>query len=463
MMRPWIWSIAGIVALSASNASTVSADGWKAGTARAAITPKEPTWMAGYAARTAPSKGALHDIWAKALVLEDAGGKRALLITLDVCGIDATVSGRIRKAIVEKQRIPLESIALACSHTHSGPVLGSNLITMYKLAPDQSERIRAYTEEFVDQVIGVAARAVEALEPADVDWGRGFADFAVNRRENAEPKVVELKSKLMLRGPVDHDVPVLRVRSKSGAEKAIVCGYACHCTVLDGYEINGDYAGFAQIAIEKAHPGAQAMFVAGCGADQNPQPRRKVEMAERHGSSLAHAVEEALAGPMRPVGASFGSAYEEIPLAFASLPTPEEIEKQTTDANFYIASRAKMLKKTIAEQGKLSPTYPYPVQAWVLGGGEISWIFLGGEVVVDYALRLKRNLGAGHTWVTAYANDVPAYIPSLRVLEEGGYEGGGAMVYYGRPASWSKDVEESIVASVGRMLKAAWAEVPASH
>jgi len=72
-------------------------------------------------------------------------------------------------------------------------------------------------------------------------------------------------------------------------------------------------------------------------------------------------------------------------------------------------------------------------------------------VVVDYALRLKKELGA--VWVAGYSNDVMAYIPSLKVLKEGGYEGGGAMVYYGLPAVWAPRVEEMIVDAVHAQIK----------
>ena len=74
-------------------------------------------------------------------------------------------------------------------------------------------------------------------------------------------------------------------------------------------------------------------------------------------------------------------------------------------------------------------------------------------MVVDYALRLKRELGP-RTWAMGYANDVMAYIPSKRVLLEGGYEGGGAMVYYGLPTVWSAEVEEKIMAGLLRQVHA---------
>ena len=74
-----------------------------------------------------------------------------------------------------------------------------------------------------------------------------------------------------------------------------------------------------------------------------------------------------------------------------SVPTQEQLEKDANDANFYIASRARHLLEVIASRGRLEPTYPYPVEVWKLDG--LTWIFLGGEVVVDYSLRIKRNLG----------------------------------------------------------------------
>ncbi|HMF14428.1 MAG TPA: hypothetical protein VKE94_19060, partial [Gemmataceae bacterium] len=133
--------------------------------------------------------------------------------------------------------------------------------------------------------------------------------------------------------------------------------------------------------------------------------------------------------------------------AFADLPSREQFVRDTTAKDKYVAERARLLLRRIEKEGSLSGTYPYPVQAWQLGDG-LTWVALGGEVVVDYSLRLKRELGRGATWVAGYSNDVMAYIPSLRVLEEGGYEGGGAMVYYGQPTTWSPRVEETIVRAV---------------
>src|SRR5581483_9291254 len=155
---------------------------------------------------------------------------------------------------------------------------------------------------------------------------------------------------------------------------------------------------------------------------------------------------------MTPVAGNLATSYREIDLPLAELPTREAVAKDALSSNKYIAGRAKLLLKQYDKAGKLSPTYPYPVQVWGLGP-DVDWITLGGEVVVDFSLRLKKELRPGKTWVMGYANDVMAYIPSLRVLKEGGYEGGGSMLYYGLPTVWGPRVEEDIVAAVHDTIK----------
>jgi lipid-A-disaccharide synthase-like uncharacterized protein len=255
-----------------------------------------------------------------------------------------------------------------------------------------------------------------------------------------------------LPGPVDHDVPVLSVRSADGALRAVVFGYACHNTVLADYVINGDWAGFAQEAIEKAHPGATAMFVQDCGADANPLPRRSVDLAMQYGQILAAAVEEALRGKMRPQSGPVKAAFELVDVPFQKAPSRAEFERRLNDKDVSIQRHAKYMLQILDRDGKFRDRYPYPVQVWRFGTG-VTWIILGGEVVVDYALRFKQQYGWDNVWVAGYSNDVFAYIPSLRVLREGGYEGGGAMIPYGQPAPFAEPVEEVIAGKVDELVR----------
>ncbi len=424
---------------------------WKAGFGKAAITPEQPMWMSGYAARTAPADGKETDLWAKAMALEDAAGHRAVLVTLDLVGIDRDTSRAVCKLIEERHHLPREAITLSVSHTHCGPVVGTNLRSMYFLDDEQSKRVEDYARQLPGKVLGAVDAAFAGLAPAKLTWAVGTAGFAVNRRENKEADVPKLKASGQLKGPTDHDVPVLAVRDEAGKLRGVVYGYACHATVLSYQKWCGDYPGFAAIELERAHPGAVALFVAGCGADQNPLPRRTVELARGYGKQLADAVDAVLAKPMTPLDPEWAGVYHEIDLPLAEVPTREGLLKQAADPNKYVAARAKMLLKKLEAGGEVPSSYPYPVQAWRLGKG-LTLVVLGGEVVVDYALRLKKELG-GKTWMIGYANDVMAYIPSARVLREGGYEGGGAMVYYGLPSPWGPRVEDLIVAEVHRQAK----------
>ncbi len=437
--------------LLASFRNEATADGWKAGTGRETITPTSPLWMAGYGARNKPSEGEIHPLWAKALAMEDPSGRRSLIVTLDICGIDGATSTRIREGIAKDHKIGRDRVVLACSHTHSGPVLGTNLLTMYGLDEAERGRIADYTKVFEAKVAKAVALALEKLEPVTLAWDCGAADFAVNRRNNKEPDVPALRAKNALEGPIDHDVPVLRLKNGAGKVKAVVFGYACHCTVLSFYKFCGDYAGFAQIALEERYPDAQAMFVAGCGADQNPLPRRTIEVAQTYGHELADSVAHVVESPMRPVEGNGTHAYKVIDLKLGKMPTREEIEADAKAKALPVANRAKKLLNILKTEGKLAETYPYPVQVWKIG--DLTWVFLGGEVVVDYSLRLKRNLGSSKTWVSGYCNDVMAYIPSLRVLKEGGYEGATAMIYYGLPTAWSEQVETQIIDAVTELAR----------
>jgi hypothetical protein len=425
---------------------------WKAGAAKAVITPAGPMWMSGYGARNKPAEGKVHDLWAKALALEDAAGRRAVLVTLDLVGVGRDLSLQFCQRLQQRHKLPREAIVLSCSHTHCGPVVGDNLRAMYFLDETQEKLVAEYTAQLKRAIDDVVDKALQGLEPAELSWGVRKASFAVNRRNNKEADVPMLKEQGQLKGPVDHDVPVLAVRDPQGALKAVAFGYACHATVLSFYQWCGDYPGFAQLELEKAHPGTIALFWAGCGADQNPLPRRTVALAEQYGRQLADAVEAALEQPLPKLAGQWRGTYREIALPYHEVPSREKLVQGTRSDNKFEANRARLLVKELDAKGSLRGEYPYPVQTWRLGE-DVTWVILGGEVVVDYALRIKRETQPGKTWVMGYANDVMAYIPSLRVLKEGGYEGGGAMLYYGLPSIWGARVEELIIDEVRRQAR----------
>jgi hypothetical protein len=424
---------------------------FKAGVAAKVITPAELIWMSGYAARTKPAEGKLQDLYVKVLALEDAAGGKLVLLTSDLIGLPRELSEAVAAEVGRRTGLPRERLLLTASHTHCSPVVGTNLIDMFELSPEQVRQIETYAQQLQGWMIETIAAALADLKPARLAIGKGTARFAVNRRQFTPKGVINATNPS---GPVDHDVPVLRVTTPEGKLRAAAFGYACHNTTLDFYQWCGDYAGFAQEYFEKEHPGALALFWSGCGADANPLPRRSVELCQKYGRELANAVRDVTAGSLTPVRGTFAARYAPIALPFDELPTKEKLAADRLSKIIAARKRAERLSKILEAGGKIDDHYRhYPVQVWRLGD-ELVWVALGGEVVVDYALRLKKELGGTHpVWITAYANDVMAYIPSVRVLKEGGYEADSSMIYYGMPTKWAPPVEELIVAKVHQLVK----------
>ena len=428
------------IATLSTQTAPAAVGGWKVGLATTKITPKKPMWLNGYGGRDKPSEGKLHDLWVKVMALQDAAGKTAVVLTSDLLGFPKGIYDDLCKKIEAKCGIARKDLMLTVSHTHTGPYLKDALPDLFELDDEQKKRVADYTAELETTIVDTVANALAELEPATIWAGQGSTDFAVNRRNNSEPQVPAIrKAGGQLKGPVDHDVPVLAVRSPQGELRAVLCGYACHGTVLSYYKWSGDYSGFTQIALEKSHPGAQAMFCIGCGADQNPLPRRSEALCEKYGNMLAKAVEDVF-GQTNATGISpkLKTSYEQISLAYGDQPTEEDLEKQAK-LNNYIGYRAKRLLGELQTSKKLPDKYEgYPIQAWKLGD-DLLWITMGGEVVVDYALKFKAKYGK-NTWVTGYANDCMSYIPSRRVREEGGYEA-GAFEVYGLPTNtWAPGI-----------------------
>ena len=368
---------------------------WKAGSATVNITPENPLPMAGYASRKDnPAEGTEQPLFAKALAVEDAQGNRLVFVTTDLIGITAELRSVVETSAGERFALPPEALLMNASHTHCGPAYGR-------------EEARAYFERLSEGIVTIIGQALESMEPATLSYSFAKAGFAMNRRTPTEDG---FRNHPNPRGVVDHSVPVLAVRDANGELRSVVFGYACHNTTMGFMRWLGDYAGYAQEYFEADHPGVTAMFMTGCGGDQNPYPRSFLLLAQKHGRTLATAVEAALETNQR---AQFHQT---------ALSGPLRVTLETVDLEF----------STDRED------FAYPVQL-IQFGDDLALFALGNEVVVDYSLRLKEELaGRGPAiWVAGYSNVYDGYIPSKRVLLEGGYEA--------KSRPWKPELEERII------------------
>jgi putative membrane-bound dehydrogenase-like protein len=404
------------------------------------ITPDYPIRLSGFGFRRTESEGVTARIYARALAVGSDEDGPALLITVDTTGIADAIVGQLAVRL-KPLGVTREKLVVTGTHTHTAPMLRGVLPTLFgePIPPGHQAHIDRYTAEFTDHLEEVALVALRDRQPAKLFWGVGAVAFAKNRRS--------------ANGPIDHDLPVLAVKSRSGKLRGILTTYACHAVTLSHNFIGGDWPGFAAEALERQFPGAVAMISIGCGADQNPTSGvtgDKVDVARGQGAELAAEVAAVLNGALRPVAGSLTARQERIDLPLAELPQRSHWESLVPKGS-YIGYHAQVQLATLDRGESLPTKIDYPVTTWTFGDS-LAMVFLPGEVVVDYSLRLKRELDRSRLWLMAYANDTPCYIPSERVLKEGGYEGAAAMTYYNKPAKFATGIEQQIIDAVHRLV-----------
>ena len=422
------------------------------GVATADITPDYPVRLVGYGARTTESDGVESRLKAKALAIGGDEPGPAVLLAVDNLGVPARIVDEVAARLKARAGLPRERFVVCSTHTHCGPGLGGgpDFIFGGPLPADQQGRLDRYARELADALERVALAALADRKPGRLAWGRGSVAFAANRRVLKDGRWVGFG--VNPSGPVDHALPVLRVTDPGGQVRAVLIGYACHCTTL-GPKFNkicAEWAGYAAEAVEREHPGAVALMVIGCGADANPEPRRDLDDAKRYGAAIAREVERLLAGPLTPLPGRVATALRRIELPFGPPPKREqwtEQAKKTGPEGYF----ARTMLGRLDRGESLPTTLTYPVQTWCLGA-DLALVFLAGEVVVDYALRISWEGDAAKLWVVAYSNDVPCYIASKRVLVEGGYEADTSMVYYGQPGRLAPEAEDRIIETVHDLL-----------
>ncbi|MFO0981587.1 MAG: neutral/alkaline non-lysosomal ceramidase N-terminal domain-containing protein [Planctomycetota bacterium] len=429
--------------------SLALASGIAAGVARVDITPDLPIRLSGYGSRRAEATRVAQHLFARALALRHERDPPVLVIAVDACGVPGSLTDAVAARLAQQCGLERERFTLAVTHSHTAPCVADYLPTLFgeDLPAEHRAHIEAYSHALIDRLVQAGAQALQSWQPVRLAVARGSVAFAANRRAKD--------------GPVDRSLPLLAVLGERAQPVAILTTYACHGTTLGGEdnEVCGDWAGYAAETIEQDLAGSVALVTIGCAGDANPQPRTGLELARQHGRAIAAEVTRLLAGEMTAVTSAPQCRLERIELPFAALPTEAQWQERARRAGA-VGHHARHQLERLARGEPLPTALPYRVQTWAFGD-QLAMVFLAGEVVVDYARRLQWEFAPARLWITAYANDVPCYIPSRRILAEGGYEAEDAMVYYDRPARLAPPVEDLVVAAVRAQLPRAFASAEA--
>lgn len=421
------------------------------GVARIDITPEGPIRLAGYGNRSkSESDGIIQRLEAKAMAFGSDADHPSVLVTVDLVGITESITSKLRAELLKNAGINPAQVVICASHTHGGPEIGNLLnILQYReggysdslLSLEQSVHIAEYTEMLSKKLKEVSLAALKNRKPALISWGQGQAFFAANRRTKD--------------GPVDPSLPILKITNPDGTLKAVFVNYACHGTTLEGInQINADWIGEAKRLIEINHPGCMAMVALGCGADADPNPRGSMEDVKLNGKQISDNVDKLLSAQLQPLSSAPVGVMKWVRLPFSKVPTASELIALTEDKTLK-GYYARIALDRIQRGETIPAEVNLPIQVWNFGG-KLAMINLGGEVVVDYSIRLKDELGAEHLWINAYSNDVPCYIASRRVIREGGYEADFSMYCYDKPSPLAEEAENIIVTAIHELIPASF-------
>lgn len=451
--RKHLWCA--LVVLFSISAGTLRADeAWRVGVGKVDITPEESIRLSGYAVRVESSAGVADPIAARAMVISPANAKEdsqsLVLVSIDAIGVSSVMTVAVSRWLEEHYSIPRSQLAISSTHSHSTPHQTGLIKNLFPV-PSTEEQVAAserYTEKLHSAIEQAITAAMESRASAHLSIGNAQANFAKNRRGQAD-------------GPVDHRVRLLIARGADGLVLGAAFMYACHCTTPgSNNEVSGDWAGLSASRLEQLHAGSVWLPIIGCGADANPNPRGTYEMAQQHAAELVTAIDGQLSDPQQftPLAET---AFPVARFGYAGLapeqPSSELLEQRQKSENPIERFWAANMLETLKAMGRLPETYPMPIHTWQFGDA-LTWIFLGGEVVVDYQFQLEKEFTTGQTWVAAYTDDVFAYVASERMRAEGGYEVDASMLYYSQPGRWQSGTQSLIVRRVREILEDTFSE-----
>lgn len=438
----------------------------KFGCASEVITPDSPVFMHGYGAREQKSDGVHDDLYVKAVLLE--ANKQLLILTIDALGSDRSFVDGIKDALLEAFGLEHDQVLINFSHTHHS-VFFTGLDAdkrrgAYSISQDrwpESESEVDYTEDeklyrsMRDTIIKMTHNCRRNLMEGELYVGRMHSDFAVSRRKPDSNGTIEWRPNYD--AEIDKELLVLKLTDLAGKVKGILYNYGCHTTAMGAQlKLSNDFAGKTSSVLEEAYPGATALFLQGCAGELKPLKSAdgdkfkalSYEEMEQAGTDLANDVLKLLAD----------GTFEKIQCDFRTALVDPLLYTEQTEASFYepIANESTSLfyrnaaKRTIEaiQNGSIKDRLPHYICLWHLDANT-RLVAMEGEVSTEYSLLIKRLLRPYTTLTLGYTNGVYCYIPTRKMIREGGYEA-SCNFFFNLRGPWVPEIEDIIIGQIAK-------------
>ena len=434
----------------------------KAGFAKININPEMGAPINGYSFRR-EAEGVLDDLEAVAFAIE-VGGAKALFISVDNCLIAREVFDVYRAEISASTGVPVNSIIMACTHTHTAP-----MVKVYS----GEEIVDRYIATLKEKVKTISAEALADLTEARMGYGVGEAkniSFARRfvMRDGSIKTTPGVNNPDIVRsvGNVDERISVLRFDRVDG-RRLVFTNFATHPDVVGGSKISADWPGLFRRTLEKTMDNTSCIFFNGAQGDVNHvnvHPKGgdfndmfvdfdDVSRGYEHARHMAYVLVGGVLQCFQKV--KYVDVDEmsckEITLKIPSnMPDPEDMEDAYRTVELYESGRAEelpfkgmMLTTVVAEARRMirlehGPEYfDVPMSAVKLG--PVAFVTIAGEGFSDIGIELKKSDKYDLVMPIGLANDYKGYFPMMDSYEEGGYES--------RSSNFKAGVAEHIIES----------------
>lgn len=409
---------------------------------RVDITPVMDVFMDGYGARNGLSKGVHDSIYANSLLLKD-NGSSFLILSMDILSIKREKADEIKQKIAAKYGLSGQNILIHATHVHSGPALAAKL---------SRGCIEEYVKFFDEQVMKSVDMCFKDTKTGTLYYGEGETYIGMSRRQRAGGEVRLAPAPDV---PVDRKLSVVVIKDKNEKIAAVIFNCACHPATMggDNYLISAEFPGVARKVIEESFPGSTSLFIQGACGDINPAVISKgseyrqayFSDVEFSGKILANDVSQVIKYGLKKVEPSFGFHIRSLTLPIGEY-RMEYFREMAESGQEYRRKYGKYMLEKI-EKGEETKEVKYDLGIIRLASN-LKMITFEGEVCSEYGVWIREFEPLVNIMIAGYSNGHKSYLPTKRILHEGGYEATVTYCWAGYPGPYAENVQDIVLNAV---------------